>query len=88
MDFFRKPTHDPSVLKRAEAAFDLYETGQIIMRQNLRRRHPDLDGAEIEQRLAEWNHRRPGAEHGAGPPPRGRPIPKDKIGEWLASRRS
>lgn len=85
MELFRKPVHDPAVLRRVEAAFDLYETAQVIMRQNLRRRHPDLDDSEIEQRLAEWRRRRPGAEHGDGV---GRPIPKDKIVEWLASRRS
>ncbi len=88
MDFFRKTINDPDVLKRAEAAFDLYETAQVIMRQNLRRQFPDLDDAEIEQRLATWSRHRPGAEHGDGPSPRGRPIPKDQIAEWLASRRS
>lgn len=68
-----------------QVAFDLYETGQVIMRQNLRRRHPRLDAGEIEERLAEWRRRRPGAEHGDGV---GRPVPKDEIDAWLASRKS
>ncbi len=81
---FRQPIRDPAVLRRMEIAFDLYQTAEIIMRQNLRRRHPELDDAEIEQRLAEWRKRRPGAEHGDGV---GRHIPKDEIEEWLTSRR-
>lgn len=68
-----------------EIFFDLCETAEMIMRQNLRRRHPDLGEAEIEAQLAEWRRRRPGAEHGDGV---GRPIPRDKVAEWLASRRS
>lgn len=83
---FHKPViRDPAVLKRMEVAFDLYETAQAIMRQNLRRRHPDLDEDEIERRLTEWRHERPGAEHGDGV---GRPVPKAEIDSWLASRRS
>lgn len=47
-------------------AFDLYETAEAIMRQNLRRRFPDAPEAELERRLVDWLHRRPGAEHGDG----------------------
>lgn len=80
-----QPIHDPVILKRMQMAFDLYETAQLIMLQNLRRRHPDLDDAEIERRLVEWRHRRPGAEHGDGV---GRPVLKNRIDEWLASKKS
>jgi hypothetical protein len=72
-------------MKRMQVAFDLFETAQIIMRQNLRRRHPELKDAEIERRLIEWRHRRPGAEYGDGV---GRPVPKDEIDAWLASKKS
>ncbi len=68
-----------------QMAFELYETAQSIMRQNLRRRFPELDDAEIERRLIAWRHKRPGAEHGDGV---GRPVPKDEVDAWLASRRS
>ena len=81
----RQSIHDPVVLKRMEVALDLYETAQVIMRQNLRRRYPELDDSEIERRLIEWRHRRPGAEHGDGV---GRPVLKHEIDEWLASRKS
>ncbi|HKE17219.1 MAG TPA: hypothetical protein VKB80_20235 [Kofleriaceae bacterium] len=46
------------------AAFDLFEAGVDLMRQRLRRMHPDETADEIEKRLAEWLHDRPGAEHG------------------------
>jgi hypothetical protein len=38
-----------------------------MMRATLRRRHPDLDDEEIEQRLSQWLRVRPGAEHGDAP---------------------
>jgi hypothetical protein len=78
-------TRDPLVLKRMQIAADLFETAQVIMRQNLRRRFPDLGEAEIDERLRQWRKTRPGAEHGDGV---GRPILKDEIDEWLDSRAS
>ncbi len=56
---------------RLELAFDLYEAGEQMMRQNLKRRHPEADREEIERRLAAWLCRRPGAESGDGA---GRPV--------------
>ena len=50
---------DPAVIARMEMLFDLYETSEAIMRQNLRRRHPDADDAEIERRLHAWLLERP-----------------------------
>ena len=50
---------------------DLFQTGVEVMRQNLRRRHPEAHDKEIERRLAEWLHERPGAESGDCP---GRPV--------------
>ena len=61
-----EPIRDPRVISRMKMAFDLYETAEAIMRQNLRRRFPDAQEAEIELRLVDWLRRRPGAEHGDG----------------------
>jgi hypothetical protein len=55
-----------------EAALDLFRTGEDLMRQRLRREHPELSPSAIEQRLAEWLRARPGAEFGDAP---GTPIP-------------
>jgi hypothetical protein len=46
------------------ATLDLFETGIDLMRQNLRRRHPEASSEEIERRLGEWLRERPGAEAG------------------------
>ena len=66
----KESIRDPKVMSRMKMAFDLYETAEAIMRQNLRRRFPDAQEAEIERQLVDWLRRRPGAEHGDGP---GRP---------------
>jgi len=51
-------------VERLRLAFDLFEAGESIMRQNLRRRHPSASAEEIEGRLAAWLCERPGAEFG------------------------
>ncbi len=38
-----------------------------MMRQNLRREFPDASEEEIEAKLTEWLHTRPGAENGDCP---------------------
>jgi hypothetical protein len=43
---------------------DLFETGLELMRQNLRREHPDASEDEIDGRLQDWLQHRPGAEAG------------------------
>jgi len=43
---------------------DLFDAGVQLMRQNLRRQHPDADEREIDRRLCRWLRTRPGAEHG------------------------
>ena len=56
-----------SSLRVAESfrtTLDLFQTGVDLMRQNLRRRHPGSTDAEIERRVREWLHERPGAESG------------------------
>lgn len=50
---------DPAVIARMERLFDLYATSEEIMRQNLRRRYPGADEAEIERRLLAWLRERP-----------------------------
>ena len=58
--------------ERMRVALDLHEAGVAIMRQNLRRQHPEASDAEIEGRLHAWLRHRPGAEHGDAP---GIPVP-------------
>ncbi|RMH20365.1 MAG: hypothetical protein D6696_08365 [Acidobacteria bacterium] len=55
---------DQAARRRLELAFDLYQFAEDQMRINLRRRHPGATDDEIERRLVEWLHHRPGAEHG------------------------
>ncbi len=55
------------VLERMRLTFDLCQTAEAMMRQNLRRRHPALGAEEIEKLMDEWRLTRPGAEHGDGP---------------------
>jgi len=50
---------------------DLFDTGLDLMRQNLRRSHPEAGDEEIERLLHEWLLDRPGAESGDCP---GRPV--------------
>ncbi len=59
MDLLGKPIHDPEVLARAQITFDLCDAAEQIMRQNIRRRHPKLNEAEVEERLADWFLSRP-----------------------------
>ena len=53
---------------------DLFDTGVRLMRQNLRRSHPQANEQEIDRRLRAWLRERPGAEHGDCP---GRPVDVD-----------
>ena len=49
---------------RLRMALDLFEVGLEMMRQKLRRDHPDLADHEVEARLGSWLRERPGAEFG------------------------
>ena len=49
---------------RLRIALAMFETGVEMMRQTLRRDHPDLADQEIEARLRAWLRERPGAEFG------------------------
>jgi len=60
---------DPA--SRFRLALDLFDTGEAMMRQRIRRLHPDWTSAQIESRLVRWLHERPGAEDGDAA---GRPV--------------
>ena len=49
---------------RLRLALDLFATGEALMRQRIRRLHPDWTDVQVEGGMAEWLHDRPGAESG------------------------
>lgn len=51
---------------KLRAALELHDVGVELMRQSLRRRHPDASDDAIEDLLTDWLRTRPGAEHGDG----------------------
>jgi hypothetical protein len=57
----------PSVADAFRTTLDLFETGLDLMRQNLRRSHPEAGDEEIERLLQQWLLDRPGAESGDCP---------------------
>lgn len=67
---FMEPIRDPEVLARARAAFDLCETAEQMMRQNIRRRHPQANEEEIRQRFRAWLEKRPYVPENEGTQPR------------------
>jgi len=50
--------------QRLRLALDLYEMGEKIMREGLKRRHADASPSQIDARLRAWLAHRPGAEAG------------------------
>lgn len=54
-----EPIRDPEILARFQMTFDLYQTAEDIMRQNLRRRFPEATKKEIERRLLSWLRKEP-----------------------------
>jgi hypothetical protein len=59
------------IAARFKTTLALFEMGEAMLRQKLRRKHPEANEAEIEAGVREWLGRRPGAEHGDGV---GRPV--------------
>ena len=57
---------ESTAAERVRLALDLYEVGERMMRQQLRRRFADADPAAVERMLVSWLRTRPGAEHGDG----------------------
>lgn len=49
---------------RFRLTVQLADAGIDMMRQNLRRRHPEASEEEIASRLRDWLRERPGAEYG------------------------
>ena len=61
---------DPVILARAQATFELIDLAEQMMRQNLRRWHPEETEAEIERRLVSWYRKEPRSHwNGEFPPP-------------------
>lgn len=56
-----------AVAEAFRATLDLFQIGVDLMRQNLRRRHPEASDEQIERLLGEWLQHRPGAESGDCP---------------------
>ena len=51
-------------LALAASASTAFAAGEAMMRETLRRRHPEAPDSEIEDRLCRWLAERPGAEAG------------------------
>jgi len=50
--------------KRLRIALDMYEFGEQLQRQRLRRNNPNATEAEVEAEVRAWRLRRPGAPDG------------------------
>jgi hypothetical protein len=64
-------TREELIAERFRTTLALFELGEQMLRQKLRRKFPQATEAEIEAHVQEWLERRPGAEHGDGV---GRPV--------------
>ena len=58
------PAPELSPAEKLRITLELAEVGYEMMRENLRRRHPEASDDEIQRLLTDWLHERPGAEHG------------------------
>jgi hypothetical protein len=54
-----KTSSTSSISDAFRATLDLFDTGVDLMRQNLRRSHPEAGVEEIERRLRDWLRERP-----------------------------
>jgi hypothetical protein len=57
------------VADRFRVALELYEVGENMLRQRLRRERPEASAQDIDVAIAAWLQRRSGAEHGDHPGP-------------------
>ncbi|HEU5471451.1 MAG TPA: hypothetical protein VFV67_12420 [Actinophytocola sp.] len=64
---------NPAAAQRLRLALDMYEAGERMQPQRLKRTHPQASGAEIDAELQTWRRHRPGATHGDCP---GHPSPR------------
>jgi hypothetical protein len=74
----------PNASRAFRLTLELFETGIRVMRQNLRRAHPQADEQEIDRLLRAWIRERPGAEHGDCT---GRPVSVARCFECHGGRR-
>jgi len=49
---------------KLETALELADLAEQMVRERLRRAHPEANAEKLEQLVLEWLHTRPGAEHG------------------------
>jgi hypothetical protein len=49
-------------MARMEATLELYQFAKDVMRQNLRRRHPEESDEQIEGRLWDWLRKKPSTD--------------------------
>lgn len=56
------PSEGPA--ERLRLAFELIDLAERMLRQRLRREHPDLTDAQLEARIDAWYLHRPGALDG------------------------
>ncbi len=54
---------------RIRAALDLYEVGEAMLRQRIRRENPGATEIDVEREIAAWLAHRPGAEFADYPGP-------------------
>ena len=55
---------DDDPAQRLRLALEMFEFGVRMQRTSLRRKHPDLDEAGIDDLMRAWMLHRPGAIHG------------------------
>jgi hypothetical protein len=48
------------IQERFRVALELFELGENMLRQRIRREQPDVSDAEVERMIREWLSRRPG----------------------------
>src|SRR5436189_2117191 len=65
-DWRMAPQRHEVMAERLRLALELFEAGEAMMRQRIRRQFPAIDSAAVERILVEWLRTRPGAEHGDG----------------------
>ena len=52
--------------RKLEDALELADLAERLVRSRLRRQHPELSDAVVEERILSWLHDRPGAVDGDG----------------------
>ena len=68
-------------MQRLRNVFDLTEAMEKVFRQRMRSENPGISDADLEGKVREWYHDRPGAEFGDGV---GRPVSAE---EFLSRKR-